>query len=205
MNAATVKVTGELSLRCADETSVQKLESPVLLGPLDHVAQNFTPITVVFVYRREGGDLVPLDRLRKALSRLLDYYPHLTGRVVMDPNDRTPRIEQLGKGAKLFTAECSQPLAAFEAVGDDDAPSSLPRLIVTNLPDGGNALLPSFDPTEAGLTRDPILAVQHTRFACGGVSIGFCLRHIICDACGFFQLVRDLAELYRGFRDGCIR
>ncbi|GMF22579.1 unnamed protein product [Phytophthora lilii] len=136
-----------------------------------------------------------------SLRRLLDYYPHLTGRVVMDKKDQTPRIEQLGAGGKLISATCNDPLEAYEALGEDDKPGSSPRLIVTNLPDGGKTLLPPFDPTEAGMARDPILAVQHTRFACGGVSFGFCLRHIICDAAGFFQLMRDLAELYRGFRD----
>ncbi|KAG6960674.1 hypothetical protein JG687_00008098 [Phytophthora cactorum] len=50
------------------------------------------------------------------------------------------------------------------------------------------------------MTRDPILSVQHTRFACGGVAIGICIRHIFCDAGGFFQLVRDLTELYRALR-----
>ncbi|KAG7377508.1 hypothetical protein PHYPSEUDO_011539 [Phytophthora pseudosyringae] len=115
--------------------------------------------------------------------------------------NNAPRIERLGAGATLVSAKCRERLEAFEAVGGGDEVGSKPRLIVTNLPDGGNALLPPFDPSEEGKTRDPILAVQHTRFACGGVAIGICLRHIICDASGFFQLVRDLAALYRGFRD----
>ncbi|EGZ12183.1 hypothetical protein PHYSODRAFT_303925 [Phytophthora sojae] len=199
--SSDVTVVEKLTVYCSDETSLQELESPVVLGPLDHITQSFTPITVVFVYRRGGdasAELVPFDRFRSALSRLLDYYPHLTGRLAMDPKDRTPRVEQLGKGVTLLAAECSEPLAAFEKMVEDDQP---PRLVVTNLPDGGNALLPPFDATAAGLTHESILAVQHTRFKCGSVSIGFCLRHVICDACGFFQLARDLAELYRGYGD----
>ncbi|KAE8994389.1 hypothetical protein PR003_g16896 [Phytophthora rubi] len=35
--AANVTVLAELTLRCSDATLVQKLESPVLLGPLDHI------------------------------------------------------------------------------------------------------------------------------------------------------------------------
>ncbi|KAG7377507.1 hypothetical protein PHYPSEUDO_011538 [Phytophthora pseudosyringae] len=199
-----VEVAAEFSLHCADDSSMERLEAPVLLGPLDHTTQNFTPITVLFVYRREepasGEELIPIERFRRALGRLLDYYPHLTGRIVMH-EDNAPRIERLGAGATLVSAKCRGRLEAFEAVGGGDEVGSKPRLIVTNLSDGGNALLPPFDPSEEGKTRDPILAVQHTRFACGGVAIGICLRHIICDASGFFQLVRDLAALYRGFRD----
>ena len=66
-----------------------------------------------------------------------------------------------------------------------------------NLPGCGSGLLPPFDRTIEGVCRDPILAVKRTRFACGGVSLGIRLHHIVCDAHGFFQLVRDLAELYR--------
>lgn len=191
-----VKVTGELLISRADGRP--KLEEPILLGPLDHITQNFMPITVVFVYRQEEKDpikeLIPIEKFRRALGRLLDYYPHLAGRIVMS-GDHSPRIEQLNAGAKLVMAECDRKLSDFNAIGDDGGPS---RLIITNLPEGGNALLPPFDPSEAGMTRDPILNVQHTRFACGGVAIGFCLRHIVCDASGFFQLVQDLAHLYRG-------
>ncbi|KAL3660366.1 hypothetical protein V7S43_014519 [Phytophthora oleae] len=193
-----VKLTRELPLFCTDARSLEKLETPVHLGSLDHITQNFTPITVVFVYRQEEEDLqdelIPIERFHRALETLLDYYPHLAGRIVMS-EDNSPRIERLDAGAKLVVAECDEKLDAFNAIGED---GGSPRLIVTNLPDGGNALLPPFDPSEAGMTRDPILNVQHTRFACGGVVIGCCLRHIVCDAAGFFQLVQDLAELYRG-------
>ncbi|KAG3115720.1 hypothetical protein PI124_g5778 [Phytophthora idaei] len=198
-----VKVMEEYPLFCADGSSTEQLASPVLLGPLDHIAQHFVPISVAFVYRRGESmaeELIPIERFRRALERLLDFYPHLTGRIVMDDKDNTPRIDQLGAGGKLFSATCCDLLEAFEAVGEDDEPGSKPRLIVTNLPGGGNALLPPFDPSGAGMTRDPILSVQHTRFACGGVAIGICIRHIFCDAGGFFQLVRDLAELYRALR-----
>lgn len=197
-------VTAECPFHCADENSLQLLRQPVLLGPLDQRSLLSIPLTAVFVYRQETSsaeDLIPFNRLQRALEHLLDYYPHLTGRIVIDPKDQSPQIEQLGAGAKLVSAQCSEPLKSFEIVTDDDKPGSSPRLIGTSLPDGGNALLPPFDPTEAGATLDPNLTVQHTRFACGGVSIGLRLRHFFCDAAGFFQLARDLAELYRGFRD----
>ncbi|OWZ16067.1 hypothetical protein PHMEG_00010193 [Phytophthora megakarya] len=199
---STVTATADFPLQCSDDSSLQSLPSPVLLGPLDQRSLLAIPLAVVFVYRAKASteELIPIDRLRRAICRLLDYYPHLTGRIIINPEDQSPQIEQLGAGAKLVTAQCTEPLKSFEVVSGDDKPGSTSRLIGTNLPDGGNALLPPFDPTEAGAACDSILTVQHTRFACGGVSIGLRLRHIICDAAGFFQLARDLAELYRAFR-----
>ncbi|KAL3660362.1 hypothetical protein V7S43_014516 [Phytophthora oleae] len=173
------------------------------LGPLDQRSLLAIPLAVIFIYRPTANtveELIPIQRLGRALSLLLDYYPHLTGRIVINPKDQSPEIQQLGTGAKLVAAHCSLPLNAFEAEIQDDEPGSPARLIGPNLPDGGNALLPPFDLTEEGAAQDAILTVQHTKFPCGGVSIGLRLRHIICDAAGFFQLARDMAELYRGLK-----
>jgi hypothetical protein len=67
-----------------------------------------------------------------------------------------------------------------------------------DLPAAGNALLAPFDPTPEGACRAPILAVQRTRFECGSVALGVRVHHTVSDGLGFFQLARDLAELYRG-------
>ncbi len=47
--------------------------------------------------------------------------------------------------------------------------------------------------------REPIFTVQHTRFGCGSVVK---LLLVVSDADGYFQLMRDLAELYRDIKDG---
>lgn len=70
-------------------------------------------------------------------------------------------------------------------------------VIVENLPGSGNALMPPFEATIEGVCRDPILAVQHTRFACGGVALGIRLHHMVCAVGGFFQFVRDWATIHR--------
>ncbi|KAG8992121.1 hypothetical protein FRB94_012001 [Tulasnella sp. JGI-2019a] len=72
---------------------------------------------------------------------------------------------------------------------------------MTDLPGDSNALFAPFHGIPEGIGKEPILTVQHTRFACGGVSLGVRLLHTVCDAEGFFKLVRDLAELYRGLND----
>ncbi|KAH6620991.1 transferase family-domain-containing protein [Chaetomium sp. MPI-SDFR-AT-0129] len=192
-------VTARYQLQCANPDALAGLESPFQLGPLDQIVFRSVPIQVVFVYKMptsglQDKELIPVDRLRQALCRLLDYYPHLTGRLHFDPGSNAPEIRLLGAGAELLEAHSHEQFADFASR------STSGRILVTNLPGSGNDLLTPFDPTTEGVCRDPIFTVKHTRFACGGVALGVYLNHIVCDAQGFFNLVNDLAELYRGLR-----
>ncbi|KAL6849657.1 hypothetical protein ACO1O0_009200 [Amphichorda felina] len=139
-----------------------------------------------------GAEIIPAARLRRAISRLLDHYPHLTGRLHFNADSNTPEITALGTGVELLEACCDGRLDKMAGQ------TSSGRILVTNLPGGGNALLAPFDPTTEGVCRDPILSIQHTRFACGGVALGVRLHHIVCDAQGFFTFMNHLAEVYRG-------
>ncbi|KAJ5470035.1 hypothetical protein N7530_007392 [Penicillium desertorum] len=193
----TVHFVAQYPIQCADEASVTALESPFKLGPLDELVLPFVPIQTLFVYRNLASSperkIFDIERLPKALSYLLNYYPHLTGRLQINSETHTPEITSIGKGTELREASCNLRLDDF--IPSDRASHSL---LVTDLPDCGTALLAPFDPSIEGVCRDPILAIQHTRFACGGVVLGTRLHHIVCDSGGFFQLVRDLAETYRG-------
>ncbi|OJK03618.1 hypothetical protein ASPACDRAFT_22320 [Aspergillus aculeatus ATCC 16872] len=197
-----VQISERRPLHCADRTSAASLEPYWPLGPMDHLVFPSVPIEVVFVYENPHAssalpsssldELLSTLRLEQALSRLLDYYPHLTGRLHFYPDSRAPGISRLGTGAELFVADCVLRLDDLAAPGRGNG-----RILMPSLPDCGNALTPPFDPTLEGVCRDPIFAVQRTRFACGGVALGVRLHHIVCDASGFFQLVRHLAEIYR--------
>ncbi|KAJ7067037.1 transferase [Mycena amicta] len=165
------------------------LSSSFILGPFDQIA-GFVPIQVVWLYEAHSDrEIVPTPRLQRALELLLSYYPHLTGRIHVDPGSGIRQITDSTAGAELLLATCSERLDAF------DAPS--PGRIMA-LPGAGNALLAPFDPNPAKSASQPILAVQHTRFVCGSVSLGIRMAHTICDGDGYFQLVRNLARLYRG-------
>ncbi|RAH86614.1 hypothetical protein BO86DRAFT_432008 [Aspergillus japonicus CBS 114.51] len=197
-----VQIIERRPLHCADHTSAASLESDWPLGPMDHLVFPSVPIEVVFVYENPHAnsalpsspldELLPIPKLEQALSRLLDYYPHLTGRLHFHPDSRAAGISRLGTGAELFVADCALRLEDLASPGRGHG-----RILMPSLPDCGNALTPPFDPTLEGVCRDPIFAVQRTRFACGGVALGVRLHHIVCDASGFFQLVRHLAEIYR--------
>eukprot|EP01057_Protomagalhaensia_wolfi_P000436 Protomagalhaensia_wolfi_Nauph_80__435@NODE_1240_length_1638_cov_122_243277_g953_i0_p1_GENE_NODE_1240_length_1638_cov_122_243277_g953_i0NODE_1240_length_1638_cov_122_243277_g953_i0_p1_ORF_typecomplete_len520_score104_36Transferase/PF02458_15/7_1e53Condensation/PF00668_20/1_8e05_NODE_1240_length_1638_cov_122_243277_g953_i0771636 len=166
-------------------------EGPWLLGPMDKLVPPGIPIAVVFLY--ESASCLPttspaaaaasVPLLAAALSHLLDFYPQLGGRLGRGSDSY---VHSLGSGAELFVALSKEPLSAFQ--------SRSRFYSVADLPDGGNALLP---PLSADLWGDvPLLAVQHTRFPCGAISLGIRVPHSLCDGTGFFQLVKDLATLY---------
>ena len=205
-SAESVSVTSQHTVRCASETSWKELNSPFHLGPLDILVAPFIPIAVVFVYQRPtstsspDAEFIPVERLQRALTLLLDYYPHLTGRLHLNSTDGTREITRLGTGAELFVAQCRKRLDEFSSSAPGIVSPSY--ILMPNLPAAGNALLAPFDPTD--VCNGPIFTVQHTRFACGSVALGVRILHTVCDADGFFQLVRDLAELYRGIQSSDI-
>ncbi|KAI5888321.1 uncharacterized protein SCHCODRAFT_02587304 [Schizophyllum commune H4-8] len=195
--ASSVKITSQHTVSCAHEETLKGLPSPFPLGPFDQLAVHYLPVTVIFVYditRSGDNDPISSPRLQQAFSRLLDYYPHLTGRRRIDPTDGTVAIDRLGSGAALYTAECDAPLDSFRT----KSPDGRTRLAMSDLPGSGVQLLAASQSMLEGAPDDPLLIVQHTRFACGSVSLGFCLQHIVCDVNGCVQLARDLAEIYRG-------
>ncbi|KAJ7209383.1 transferase [Mycena haematopus] len=195
----TVTVVSQHTIRGANEASWTALDDPFRLGPFDHLVPPFIPITAVFVYKNPlattlGAELIPVDRFQRALSLLLENYPQLTGRLQFNPSDGTPEITRLGTGAAFLVAKCSERFAAFSSEG------RRVHVRVEELPGAGNALIPPFGPSPEGLCHESFFTIQHTRFACGSVALGVRVHHVVCDADGFLQLVRDLAELYRGLQ-----
>lgn len=180
------------TIHAAHPSSWQALStSPFRLGPLDQQVLPFIPIANLFVFSHPDASttapVIDPTRLERAFQLLLDYYPHLTGRLDVDAPDSTPRLHRFGEGARLVLAESSSALSAF---------TSPSRPSMLDLPDEGNALFPPFDMT--AVTTSSLLTIQHTTFACGSVALGVRTLHKVCDAQGFFQLVQDLGELYRG-------
>ncbi|KAA8910844.1 hypothetical protein TRICI_004032 [Trichomonascus ciferrii] len=191
-----VEVIERHVLTCADEDKIAALESPYKFGALEDLVFPFVPVENVFVYPQSADqELVSVDRLKQALSSVLNYYPHLTGRLQFDEQTKSPEINRLDTGCELHVAKCSARI-------NDLVSHKSGRLLVTDLPGSGADLTPPFDPSLEGVCRDPILAVQHTRFACGGVTLGVRTHHIAADACSIFQFSRDLAEMYRNIATG---
>ncbi|KAJ3856977.1 transferase [Lentinula lateritia] len=191
----SVVVLKRHTLQCANKNNHSDL-SKVQLGPLDQLVAPFIPVAVVFVYEQSGStETIPVQRLQRALELLLDYYPLLTGRLHI-ATDGTYEVTSLGAGSELLVAQCSEHLDSFS--------SAQGRISLMDLPSGSNALFSSFDASLEGSCQNSLFTVQHTRFACGSVALGVRIRHINCDGHGFFQFMRDLAELYRGLKSAGI-
>lgn len=198
----SVKITNRYIINCANAASLAVVQTSLKLGPLDCLMLPNVPISVVYVYKdpvphQTHHELIPVARLRQAMEYLLDYYPHLTGRVQVNERDGTLEITNLETGPLLLESHCDAPLDVFHS----SKGRSPGRLLISELPGTGVTLLPPWDPTLEGACEAPILSIQHTRFACGGVALGVRIHHVVCDADGFFRTMRDLAELYRGIRD----
>ncbi|RAH81393.1 hypothetical protein BO86DRAFT_273235, partial [Aspergillus japonicus CBS 114.51] len=173
---------------------------PYMLGPFDQLGHFATPINAVWIYHPSpSGDLIPVDRLRKAISRLLDYYPHLTGRLRIDPATGVRSMTRLGTGIHLSEAQCDAPLRSFAR--NPSAPDTDPELGVFDFPNAGNALLAPWDLSLDGAQRDPVLTIQRTEFACSSVALGVRISHVLCGAGSFLGLYQDLAAIYRAMAD----
>ncbi|KAI1123501.1 transferase [Nemania abortiva] len=170
------------------------IQDPFILGPFDQLGHFSTPISVVWIYESSSSiDLVPVKRLHKAISRLLDYYPHLTGRLYIDPDTETRSITRIGTGILLFEAFCDTPLRSFAR----KSPTSNREFSIFDFPGFGNALVAPWDMSLEGAQRDPVFTIQRTKFACSSVAIGMRLSHVVGGAGTFLGLYQDLAEIYR--------
>ena len=169
-----------LNIQATTPAAVAALGETFALGPLDALVSSAVPIAVCFVYPSQ----LDTSRLRTALGRLLDYYPHLTGRLALQAGG-APYIHRLGTGAHLHLASSGRKI--------QDARDEQGRINLARLPGGGNALCAPFDP--ATFDTDPILTVKYTSFP-DGSALGMRCHHMVCDGTGYFQLVGRFAELY---------
>lgn len=188
MTTSTVQITSRTPVSSSDEASWRGLPTQYDLSPLDQLVAPFIPVAVVFIYRQPPpgiprSPILPVDRLSAALTKVLDHYPHLTGRLRLHPDSGLHQLDHLGSGAELLEATCSERL--------DETPQLL------DLPGEGNDLLAPSDMAIEAVCAGPVCSIQHTRFACGGVALGIRILHTINDAGGFFKFVADLAETYR--------
>lgn len=188
---AKVTITATHTVHSENQITFQ---DPFVLGPFDQLGHFATPVNAVWIYESSSSvDLIPLERLRKALSCLLDYYPHLTGRLHIDPETDVRSMTRLGTGIHLLEATCNAPLGSFASRSS----STGWEYSVFNFPELGNALLAPWDMSLEGAQRDPVFTIQRTEFACFAVAIGMRLSHVVSGAGGFLGLYQDLAEIYR--------
>ena len=211
---AKVEVIARHNISLSDRSRLSTLpldrDGKFRLSPLDSLAVFWVPLSVVYIFSspsasfspsytpshsprpddlvasRPAEPIVQSDRLRRAISHVLNSYPHLTGRLDLTSEPGIPHVRQLGFGTTFLEAQCNTPLSAFDHRAD---PERLPG-------GGGNGLVPPFDMRPGAWVDEPFLHIQHTTFTCGSVALGVRMPHVITDGEGFARLVRDIGSLY---------
>jgi hypothetical protein len=158
------------------------------LSPLDQLVLTFIPVAVVYIYSASASKTIPIDKLCRATSLVLNTYPHLTGRIGIDEKHGGAHIHSLGTGCEILEATCEKTL---EELGKGKVVGLM------DLPGKGEDLMAPYDFMNVKKEDQVVFTIQHTRFACGGVSLGIRVLHCLNDGAGFFHLVRDLASIYR--------
>lgn len=192
---SSVEIVDRRNITCSNSSSYTSLPAIYRLSPLDQLVLTFIPVAVVFVYPvspENQEEILPIRKLQSAISGVLDFYPHLTGRLAEDPAHGGAHIRDLGKGAELLEAKCHRTLGSFSTVE-----GGVPTLL--DLPGQGEALLAPYDFMAFGedKSNQQVLTIQHTRFKCGSVALGVRILHCLNDGKGFFQFIKDLGTVYQ--------
>ncbi|XP_021744160.1 spermidine hydroxycinnamoyl transferase-like [Chenopodium quinoa] len=159
------------------------------LTELDHISV-ITHSYIVYFYDKpiEHDSFVTstnkiVNTLKNSLSRVLvPYYP-LAGRLSWIGGGRF-KLECNALGAELIEVESTMKIADF---GDFYSSS-----------DKFYNLLPEIDYCGRPIQGLPLLSVQITRFACGGLSVGLAMSHIVADGASAFRFIKNWARLTRG-------
>ncbi|KAL1206577.1 Spermidine coumaroyl-CoA acyltransferase [Cardamine amara subsp. amara] len=143
------------------------------LSILDNDFLNEVHATIYVFKANEENRNDPVSLLRKAFSDLLVYYYPLSGKLMRRENDQKLQLICRGEGVPFEVATASLDLSSLNYIENLDDQVAL-------------QLVPEIEIAyDTNVSYQP-LALQVTKFACGGFTIGTALTHIVCD--GFVWL-----------------
>lgn len=205
-------------------------ERLVALSLLDATTANFSFTSALWLLERPAGglgdDLSLLHHLRSSLSTALDFYPwwcgrlksvtSLDGTVEDEPARHLPRhARRYGRVYTHYGVPDQDPGVEFiaatsSAALDDLYQTARPR--ATPLWNQTGLSLNSFGPSTkiasaleanepiAG-TRRPLMAIQVTELACGGIALAVKGAHPLADITSLVRFVKDWASVSRSALD----
>ncbi|CAA0830047.1 HXXXD-type acyl-transferase family protein [Striga hermonthica] len=163
-----------------------KPTEPGKIHELSLVDQAMSPYTIhlVFYYRSNpfshGPMPTDLDNLRVSLSRTLDEYPVVTGRLTRGPHGRW-LVKCNDAGVRMVQATVSCPLD--EWLGSADASEERDLTVWEDMP---------ADPCFWSPFR-----IQINNFKCGGLAVGLSCTHMHADITSAAALMKSWAEVHR--------
>ncbi|XP_057740595.1 hydroxycinnamoyl-CoA:piscidic acid hydroxycinnamoyltransferase-like [Arachis stenosperma] len=154
----------------------------LLLSESEQIKSHTHALTI-YIYRtnHDHNHHNIIDTIKHSLGNILILYYPLAGRLRMIQGGRM-EIDCNGKGVMLFEAESRKTLQDY----GDFMPTTALR-----------PLLPTVDYREP-VENIPLVLVQVTRFACGGLCVGFGVSNVVVDGISGTVFVDAWAKLARG-------
>ncbi|KAE9608593.1 hypothetical protein Lal_00020905 [Lupinus albus] len=178
----------ELNIRQGEPTLVKaSIETEKTLYFLSNLDQNIAvPLSTVYCFKSSSrGNEDAAQVIKDALSKILvPYYP-MTGKLIISSEGKLI-VECPGEGAVFVEAEAN---CNIEDIGDltKPDPSTLGKLVY-NTPGAKNIL------------EMPLMAVQVTKFKCGGFTLGLNMIHCMKDGICAMEFVNAWSETARGLK-----
>ncbi|RYR58244.1 hypothetical protein HN51_008095 [Arachis hypogaea] len=138
----------------------------------------------IFAYNPSMAGKDPVHVIREALSKALVFYYPLAGRLREGPRGKL-MVNCSGEGVLFMEADADVTLDHF---GVDPLPP-FPCF---------DELLYDVRSSHDGIINSPLLLLQVTRFKCGGFIFTMRVNHTMCDAIGFVQFIKGIAEIAQG-------
>ncbi|XP_026382914.1 omega-hydroxypalmitate O-feruloyl transferase-like isoform X2 [Papaver somniferum] len=142
------------------------------------------PVTFSTVYYYKSAAPSFVESIKDSLANILVYYYPFAGRLIITEDGKLA-INCTGEGAVFVEAEvdcCMDEIGDFESYN----PKTLPKLVYDRSSDAKYLL------------EVPPLAVQVTRFKCGGFILGVSVNHCIVDGLSLVEFLNSWGELARG-------
>ncbi|XP_074276668.1 spermidine hydroxycinnamoyl transferase-like [Silene latifolia] len=125
-----------------------------------------------------------ISTLKDSLSRVLvPFYP-LAGRLSWIEGSRL-QLHCSALGSELIEADSTNKISDFGNFVDSSKSMF-------------KDLLPHIDNEHSPIEDLPLLCVQVTQFACGGICLGFQFSHVLMDGRSVFHFIKEWARLARG-------
>ncbi|XBI14764.1 hypothetical protein VPH35_057300 [Triticum aestivum] len=126
----------------------------------------------------------PAETIKRALSRALDHFRLIAGRVVVGNDDGDLCIACTGEGVQFVAATANCALVDVKLF--DPPFAGLLKDLAVEYPEAGCRV------------TDPLLLMQVTEFSCGAFVLGVTWNHVVADGTGIALLLRAVGELARG-------
>ncbi|XP_073283797.1 stemmadenine O-acetyltransferase-like [Primulina huaijiensis] len=182
IKCSRVKVTSLLSVVSSKPVEAGKVHK---LSKLDQ-EMGHRKVQVIFYYESNpfihGSMSDQLDNLRVSLSRLLNDYPVVTGRLTRDPDDGGWQIKCNDAGVRMVRAKVSTTLVEWLRSADAEEEQDL--MVWEDMPQ---------DPSFWSPFR-----IQITNFECGGMAIALRCHHMQADITSATLLIKSWTDVHRG-------